>query len=256
MKRKNILLALSLLIPSFLAVEAIAASLIYVPGDYARIASEAIRIFIVAGVIGTMVPVVLGRKIELPYDRAVTSRRIIEGIVFMMAAIIVEILYYSSWFEILSTNPGDLVRIKHLLVTLPISIAISLVFFFLLPETVELAMGRGPASRIIALVVPAASLGLVLYAETGFTRPSVFYIMSAVGLLAAAGHLLTDKFFITFVTIFLAVYANSLSELRYSGYSWPVAITGFVFCIAILVAGFYVRLGDTGSPAPHESAPA
>jgi hypothetical protein len=244
MKRKNVLLALTASCVAFLAVQTGAALLPSMPGVYPRIASETIRLFIVAGLLGTMIPIIIGRKIKLPYDRVVTTGRIFNGIALLAGALILEIIFFSSWFTILNTNPDDIIRIKHLLVTLPIAIALSLMFYFLLPETIERFLGTGPASRIITLIIPAGALGLVLYAETGFTHPAVFYVMTGVGFLAAAGHLLTDKFFLTFITIFLAVYANSLSQLRYDGFSWPVAIIGFIFCMSILIVGFYVRVGD------------
>lgn len=256
MNKKNILLALIALCAAFLTAQAIAAFIPFLPGEHSQTASEILRLFVVAGLLGIMMPVLLGRKINLPYDRTVTKKRIIAGMALFTGALVLEITFFSSWFTILSTNPDDIIRIKHLLTTLPLTIALTLLFYFLLPETIERVLGTGPAARALALIVPAGALGLTLYAETGFTRTDMLVIMTCVGFLAAAGHLLTDKFFLTFVTVFLAVYANSLAELRYDGFSWPVAIAGFIFCLLLLVAGFYVRVGDDDGDAGDEGAAA
>lgn len=246
MNKKNILFALTALCGIFLAVQSGASLLPFIPGESTKIASEALRLFVVAGLIGTMLPVVLGRKAELPYDRNVTRGRIIMGISLFAGAVILEMASFSSWFTILTANPDDTIRIKHILVTLPFATGLTLLFYFLLPETLERALGTDSVGRAAALIVPAGALGLTIYAETGFSRVDVLVVMTAVGLLAAAGHMLTDKFFLTFVAVFLAVYANSLADLRYAGFSWPVAVAGFFFYLALLVAGFYIRLGDTG----------
>lgn len=247
MKQKSILFALATASTAFLVVQAGA---VILPDFYSNsyiIASEALRLFLVAGILGIMVPVIEGRKLGLAYDHPSSPNHTKIGIIFSIAAVAVEIALFSSWFTILRHNPDDIIRIKHILMTLPISIAISLLFFFIVPSLVESTITRRPASRIITIILSGAAMGFSLFAETGFARINVFAVMTLVGSLAAAGHLFTGKFFLTFLTIFLAIYANSLAELRYVDCSWPVVISGFIFCIGILVTVFII-------PVKHEAA--
>jgi hypothetical protein len=245
MNKNNIMVSLIALCVTFLALQAFASFLPSLGSNHLKTVSEILRLFVVAGLLGILMPIIIGRKIELPYDRAVSRGRIMAGLAFFTGALVLEIAFFSSWFTILNTNPDDIIRFKHLLATFPLAVALTFLFFFLLPESLERVVGTAPAARMTALIIPAGALGFALYTETGFTRTDVLVVMTGVGFLAAAGHLLTDKFFLTFVTVFLAVYANSLAELRYDSFSWAVAIPGSIFCLILLAAGFYIRVGDS-----------
>jgi hypothetical protein len=242
MKKNNFLFVLIATAILYLAAQAGAAYLGIFSLNSLVITSEALRMFLVAGIFGILIPIIESRKLSLPYDRPSTPTRVRAGIALSATALAIEIAFFSSWFIILEQNPEDLTRIKHILTTLPVSIAISLLFYFVIPEAIDRVFGRATAAKIFMAFIPGIALGFTLYAETGFSRFDVLAVMTLVGALAAAGNILTGKFFVTFVTLFLAVYANSLAAMRYIDYSWPVAVFGFMFCMIMLLTGFNIPM--------------
>jgi hypothetical protein len=242
MKRKHIFFVLIAFGTAFLALQSGMTLLTALSPVKLRVAYQALRLFPIAGILGIMVPVIESRKYSLPYDRPSTPTRIKIGIALSIAAVALEIAFFSSWHVILIQNQDDLIRIKHILTTLPISIAVSLLFYFIIPQAIDGTIKQRLAAWILMAIIPGAAFGLTMFAETGFHRVDVLAVMTLVGFLAAASNILTGKFFLTFITIFLTVYANSLAELRYVNYSWPVAIIGCLFCLIILVASFTVRI--------------
>ncbi len=210
------------------------------------------KLFLACGIIGILLPILTARKWSLPYDQSSTAIKIVMGIILLFAALGIEIAFYSSWVAIITDNPSDLIRIKHVLFTLPLSIALSLQFYYVIPRSVEKSFGTRAAAAVNALV-SGISFGIIMFVETGFYRIDLFFVMTGVGVLIGTGLYLTGKFFLTFVALFLAVYANSLAELRYAHYSWPISIAGFIFCIGILLAAFLVHIRNAESDNPITS---
>lgn len=226
----------------FLSAWAIADLMPVVFGEAFRTISAIIFIFICLGIVGIYLPIITERKYQISYDKPSTRSNTIAGIILFVIAATIEIILFSSWYRIIIENPDDLIRLKHVMITIPMSTAIMLQFFFIAPKSIENACNENKTAEIIAVAISALSMGFGLYAETGFSRIDVLLTMTAAGAFIGVGYLLTGKFFLTFVTIFLAVYANSLSEMRYISYSWPVAITGFIFYLIVLITGFSVTV--------------
>jgi hypothetical protein len=225
-----------------------AASTASVFGEVFKTSSEIFFLFICLGIAGIYFPIIIERKYQIPYNKPSYRNNTIIGIILFFTAAAIEIAFFSSWSRIIINNPDDLIRLKHVMITLPITMAITLQFFFMTGKIIESSCHNDKTAPIIEVVISALLMGLGLYAETRFTRIDVFFTMTAAGAFIGAGYILTGKFYLTFVAVFLTVYANSLSEARYIDYSWSVTIAGFIFYMIALMTGFSIPVKKTQLP--------
>jgi len=226
----------------FLALYALAALLPLVFGESLETPSQIAQLFLACGIAGIMAPLLSVNKAPYTSGAPSTPPRIMAGIAALVAALVLEIAFYSSWFVIVSENTSGLVRIKHILFALPLATALAFHFYYVIPFSADRYFRTKTPSALAAAAASGLLFGTVLFVKTGFARIDLFLVMTGVGTLIAAGLRLTGRFFLMYPALFLAVYTNSLAEQRYSDYSWPATIAGFLFCFGLMLLSFLVRL--------------
>jgi len=164
-----------------------------------------------------------------------------------LIASIIEITFFTSWATIITSSDNNAITIKHILITLPISIALCLQFYLMIPIALIRRFQENNLTILMTILISAISMGFGLFIETGFRNAEVFLTMVLIGFFLGAGSVLTGKFFLTFTTLFLIIYTNSLAMVRYIDFSFPVAITGFIFCISALLIGFAIQIKYSGT---------
>ena len=203
-----------------------------------RLAFELIFVFLGLGTVGVLVPVIIAHRMQAPFNETSTRNGIIAGILFYVLAAGIEVIIFQSWFKILTVNPDDLVRMKYTFISLPLAIAVSVFSFVLAPGFLHRPGNASLKPAVAQILLPAASLGLLMFLLTGFEDMRIPAVMALVGALAGAGHALTKKFFLSFLTVFFAMHANTLSGELYRGLGWPVAAAGLIFSVAALFIGW------------------
>lgn len=203
-----------------------------------RLAFELIFVLLGLGAAGILVPVIIAHRIQTPFNEISTRNRVIAGLGLYIFAIAVEVAVFQSWYRIFSNNPDDLVRMKYTFISLPIAIAVSVFSFVLAPKLLNRSEKNSWKPALAKIFLPAASLGLLMYFLTGFNDLRIPAVMALVGALAGAGHVLTKKFFLSLLAVFIAVHTNTLAGELYQGLGWPMAAAGLLFSIAALFIGW------------------
>lgn len=204
-------------------------------GGVIRFAAEMMFFLIGAGVAGILLPVLIARKMEYPFNEPSTGAETGIGIGLCALAVAIEVAVFQSWFTILTANPDDPTRMKYAFTSLSIALSVSVFSFVLGPRLFTGKPGGSWKSVPATILLPALSLGVLMYLFSGLDDPRLPLVMAAVGALAGAGHAFSKKFFLSFLTLFLAVHANTLSADLYRGIGWPFAAAGLLFTVAALV---------------------
>ena len=204
-------------------------------------------LFVSVGIILLFASSMLARRMSLHLDDSASSASQRGGLFMYGLAVLMELAFFSSWFTIIVQNPETLVRIKHVIIALPLSAGLTIILYILLPQAAERVMGGRALVPLVRVVLPAVGLGFIMYADYGFNSWKVFTVMSGTGALLALGHNLTGKYYLTLTTLFLVIYANTLAAERFAAFSWTMAVSGFLFCGAALSFA-WLRHNDRNRP--------
>jgi hypothetical protein len=166
------------------------------------------------------------------------------GIIMYGLAIAVELAFFSSWFKIIADNPETLLRFKHIIISIPLSVGLAVALFLPINRPVSRFGTGGIFKPIVHVVLSAASFGFILFALDGFGDMKIFAVMTAVGAFIGLGHIIAGKFYLTLTTLTLIIYANSLSAGRFEGFSWIIAAEVFLFSSTILFIAWARRYGN------------
>lgn len=201
---------------------------------------DTILILISVGIASIGFPLFLkdnGMGFNIPAEK----KRLTAGVCFLLAAFIFEAVLNGSWFKILAGNPPDLLRFKYVLAVLPVALAITLQFFLVVQWLLKEHFNK--ISIIPAAMLSAMYPGLLISVLYKFNTEA-FVIVYTASLLAFFGMILSKNFFMTFISMFLIIYSNTLSNNMLAGLPAKLVIPLFIFSLVIMIV-FLIKKAES-----------
>lgn len=165
------------------------------------------------------------------------------GLMMYGCAIAVEILFFSSWFRIIIDNPDTTLRLKHVMISIPLSVGLAILLFQPIYNPLSNPKEQVITRSIVRLALAAISFGFIVFALDGFGDLKLLSVMTATGAIIGLGQLISGKLYLTLTTLTLVIYTNSLSSDRFEHVPWIIAVGFFLLSGAILFFAWTRRDG-------------
>ncbi len=205
---------------------------LYFMADKNEVYADAMLILLCAGISVIGFPMLMKDKYEVDYRDPASKKRLAAGACLLLLAVVLEAALSGSWFKILRGNPPDIVRFKYALAALPLALTVTSGFYLVLVRLIKANL-KNPG-MIPAAALSAAYTGLLLSALNGLNFET-FLVISAAGLAAFFGLMLTGNTVMTFISIYLIMYSNALSGDMLAGLSAGLMVPLSIFSVVILM---------------------
>jgi hypothetical protein len=193
---------------------------------------------------GILLPLVVGGRTGLRLKEPQRGWRPWVGALLAVVALAVGLLGSGALEEFCGKFPGWMIFLKYLLLFLPMSLAVCLVSFWLVPRAVLKKLGSGPWGTLAAVAAGGVASFLGFWVDGLFGDPGTALILGLLGLFFTAAVLLTGSFWKIYPVFALLMLANTLVEGKYHGESWWALAIGFTAALTALIIG--VRGGRAG----------
>ncbi|MGD9212136.1 MAG: hypothetical protein PVI90_15245 [Desulfobacteraceae bacterium] len=173
---------------------------------------------------------------ELHGSASKISRMI--GIAALVGGFVIGV-FFSDALPLIKANPPTTAGIiKYLLLFAPMALAICLQCFFLVPMTIKSFCN----DKISAIILPVSgavlSIGFGFWVDQLFRDFDLAMVMMMLGTFFGLGAVLTQSLYLTYFFFFPTMLINTLSEGKYTEFSWGPLIIGFVCTSAIIFNHF------------------
>jgi len=206
--------------------------------DSFRLIAELLWVIAFYGVAGIYLPQKVRKKYAFKYGLGHQRPfHVGIGLILLFALLGFGIFGSGAFLEIVKAKISISGYIKYILIFVPMSFAISLHLFHIIPNTILLKTRSKRLGTVILLIVSGLASGLCFAGDTLLGDIAVITIMIIFGVLFMGVFILTGSFLITWIGYFLVMYFNTLAEGRYFDYEWYVLILGFLFSLSMLLLG-------------------
>ena len=206
--------------------------------DSFRLIGELLWVIAFYGIAGIYLPQKVRKKYDFKYELGCRSSFYFGmGLILLFALLGFGVFGSGSFSEIVKAKISISGYIKYILIFVPMSFAISLHIFHIIPNTILSKTRSKRLGIVILLIVSGLASGLCFAGDTLLGDIEVIAVMIIFGVLFMGVFILTGSFLITWIGYFLVMYANTLAEGRYFDYEWYVLILGFLFSLSMLLLG-------------------
>jgi hypothetical protein len=166
---------------------------------------------IFTGIAGCLIPIIIKNKFNLTYNQA-RSRKIL-GFVILIFTILFSTVFSEAIFQVIELNYSSLMIIKYIFLFLPMSLAISLFAFHLIPNTIDQLNIK--AKGLVTVFAIAVFFFFGFLVDTVFGELELASIMGFLGLMFGLSYIFLRNFFIVYIGFFITMLINTLAENKY-----------------------------------------
>jgi len=204
---------------------------------WAEALSLALFMMLYVAASGILLPLNVGSKAGLRLREPSRGWRPWVGALLLIVALGAGLLGSGVLTELLATPPGWTVILKYMLLFLPMSLAVALVSFWLVPLTVLKRFGSGLGGTLTAVAAGGVVSFLGFWVDGLFGDPATALIMGFLGLLLTAAVVFLRSIWLVYPVFALLMLTNTLVEGKYHGVSWWALGVGFAVALAALIVG-------------------
>ena len=190
-------------------------------------------------VAGILLPLMVGGRAGLRLHEPMRGWKPWVGALFAVVALAAGLLGSGVLERLSETWPGWLTVLKYLLLFLPMSLAVCLVCFWLVPQMVVKGLGSGLWGTLAAVAAGGAVSLIGFWVDGLFGDLETALILGILGLFFTAAAILTGSFWKVYPVFALLMLANTLAEGKYHGVSWWALVIGFVAALTAFIIGMH-----------------
>lgn len=208
--------------------------------DYRELVLLSYMVLFVAGA-GIVLPLISGLRGGLELVQGRRGSLLWGSVVLVAAGTALGILGSGSLELLLADPPSFGVIVKYVLLFAPMSLAVALVSFWLVPLTVERSLGTGFLGGLAAILAGGAVCFLGFLVDGLFTDLSLAATLGLLGLIFSAALVLGGSFWLVYPPFAVVFLVNTLAAGRYDGESWWVLISGALAAVGALITVLRTR---------------
>ena len=167
------------------------------------------------GLAGCLLPILLINKFDI---KANTSDRILTksiiGYLFLIITLVFTVFFSNALSDTLSHNYSPIIYIKYVLLFFPMSLALSLYGFILIPALFQ-QMNNKLLKAIFTVISTGLFFALGFFIDSSFGSIELAITLSIIGLMLSIANILIKNFWVVFVGFFIIMLFNTLGEAKY-----------------------------------------
>jgi hypothetical protein len=196
-----------------------------------NILSNIIFSIIFTGVVGCCIPIFFKNKLEWTFNRP-GSKRVI-GFLLLVITILFGTLLSGAIFKVIELEYSWIIILKYVLLFFPMSLAISLFAFLMIPNTINGWMSN-KAKGLFLVISIALFFFFAFYTDTLFRDIELAGIMGFLGLLFGLCYYFLRNFWMVYFGFFITMLINTLADNKYDEYQFWIVITSTLFSLIVL----------------------
>ena len=206
---------------------------------------------IFTGIAGCLIPIMLKNTYEWTYDR--TDSKNILGLFFLVFTVIFGTIFSGAIFQVIKLHYSLGMVIKYVLLFFPMSLAISLFAFLVIPNLIDGWTNK--KSKAILLVSSIALFFFISFLiDSLFTDMSFAGIMGLLGLLFGISYIFLRNFWIIYLGFFITMLINTLAENKHDEYQYWIVILSTLLSLLILLYDYLKNKGKSHNKANSADA--
>jgi len=197
------------------------------------------------GLIGCFIPIYLKNRFRWSYNKPSSNRAV--GYLFLILAILFSTILSGALFKVIELQYSWSIILKYILLFFPMSLAIGLFAFLLIPNTIK-KWEKNRTKGILLVFLIGIFFFLSFYVDSLFQDIGLAATMGLIGLLLGLGYIFLRNFWIVYSSLFIIMLVNTLSDNKYDDYNYWVVIISTLLSLAILMFDFIKnRKSETGT---------
>ncbi|HRV17200.1 MAG TPA: hypothetical protein P5317_04205 [Myxococcota bacterium] len=181
------------------------------------------------GLAGALVPIYLKNKFRWSYNRSSSNRPL--GYLFLILALVFSTVLSGALIKVVELQYlWDLI-LKYILLFFPMSLAIGLYAFLLIPNLIPDWKGIKGALLVFSI---GTFFFLAFYIDSLFQDMMLAATMGFIGLLLGLGYLFLRNFWVVYSVLFIIMLINTMADNKYDDYNLGVVIVSTLLSLAIL----------------------
>lgn len=186
-------------------------------------------------IIGCGIPVYLKNSLYWKYNRVSSNK--IAGYAFLILAIIFSTLLSGAFAKVVELGYSWDILLKYILLFFPLSLAISLFAFLLIPNTIQ-GWESDKVKGVLLIISISIFFFLAFYIDSLFRDIALAATMGFIGLLLGLGYFFLRKFWILYSALFVIMLVNTLADNKYDDYSLWIVIVSTLISLSVLIIDF------------------
>lgn len=181
------------------------------------------------GLAGALVPIYLKNRFRWSYNRPSSNRPL--GYLFLVLALVFSTVLSGALIKVVELQYSWDLILKYILLFFPMSLAIGLYAFLLIPNVIRDLKGLKSASLVFSISV---FFFLSFYVDSLFQDISLAATMGLIGLLLGLGYLFLRNFWVVYSVLFIIMLVNTMADNKYDDYNLGVVIVSTLLSLTIL----------------------
>ncbi len=210
------------------------AQLISIRTQYSLLSSLLFSI-VFTGIVGCLIPIYFKNKFRWNYNKPSSIKAL--GYIFLVLAIIFSTILSGAFVKVVELNYSWILILKYILLFFPMSLGIGLFAFLLIPNTIQ-DWEKNIKKSVFLVISISIFFFLSFYVDSLFRDVELAATMGFIGLLLALGYLFLRKFWIVYLSLFIIMLVNTLSDNKYDDYNYWIVIISTLLSLTILTIDF------------------
>lgn len=210
------------------------AQLISIRTRYSLLSSILFSI-VFTGLVGCFIPLYFKNKFRWNYNKPGSNKAL--GYIFLVLAIIFSTALSGAFVKVVELNYSWILISKYILLFFPMSLGIGLFAFLLIPNTIQ-DWEKNIKKSVFLVISISIFFFLSFYVDSLFRDVELAATMGFIGLLLALGYLFLRKFWIVYLSLFIIMLVNTLSDNKYDDYNYWIVIISTLLSLTILTIDF------------------
>ncbi|MGB4655629.1 MAG: hypothetical protein WBH98_09385 [Bacteroidales bacterium] len=187
------------------------------------------------GIVGCIIPIYFKNKFRWSYNKPSSNKAL--GYIFLVLAIIFSTVLSGAFVKVVELNYSWTLILKYILLFFPMSLGIGLFAFLLIPNTIQ-DWEKNIKKSVFLVISISIFFFLSFYVDSLFRDVELASTMGFIGLLLALGYLFLGNFWIVYLSLFIIMLVNTLSDNKYDDYNYWIVIISTLLSLTILTIDF------------------
>jgi hypothetical protein len=210
------------------------AQLISIRTQYSLLSSILFSI-VFTGLVGCLIPIYFKNKFCWSYNKPSSNKAL--GYIFLVLVIIFSTVLSGAFVKVVELNYSWTLILKYILLFFPMSLAIGLFAFLLIPNMIK-NWEKNRKKSVFLVISISIFFFLSFYVDSLFRDVELAATMGFIGLLLALGYLFLRNFWIVYSSLFIIMLVNTLADNKYDEYSCWIVIISTLLSLTILTVDF------------------
>ncbi|MFC2091876.1 hypothetical protein ACFLTD_03800 [Elusimicrobiota bacterium] len=190
---------------------------------------------------GIIIPLFIITMKKLRFKSTSTADYYTGGIISFIIALVIGVFLSDAGIMLIKSPPSAVSVIKHLLVYIPVSFAVTLHCMFLIPMVIVKYVDNIPHNIFKGTAVSAIAAGFIFFAHSGFDQVNYAVAFSFLCIFIALGAIFTRSFYVTVPVVISIFTVNGIARGLYYQADWSVLIAGFTASICSFLYFVYFK---------------